>query len=382
MITFVTVTDSMVEYTQCANTYSSAASAAVGDVAKDIQELHYHACQNANPDPQELATRLFRMELESGYGFFYKAIDTYAEILGEKGRIIYGQLINETLGQYEQRNVNDSHANYRRSELLRMKERWVAASGTVDELAAVIAQDLSSPHRYLHIARQYQAIGRIDDAITWAEDGLDAFAESYRTGNLGDFLIEIYEQQGRWDDAVEIVWRDFSRTPSLQFYKKLHTQAQKVKQWPQWRDRAIACVKDVLENSAKSKTTAGFMRQRFPYTDHSVLVEILLWEGEVQAAWSEAQAGGCNSALWLRLAKEREADHPEDALNIYQPRIEALINQTNNQAYQDAVNLLLKVQMLMNRLERQAEFDVFLARLRKDYKRKRNFIGLLKHNNL
>jgi hypothetical protein len=34
-------------------------------------------------------------------------------------------------------------------------------------------------------------------------------------------------------------------------------------------------------------------------------VRVLLWEGEDEAAWHEAQTGGCSDDLWLRLADRR-----------------------------------------------------------------------------
>lgn len=114
----------------------------------------------------------------------------------------------------------------------------------------------------------------------------------------------------------------------------------------------------------------------FP-VDHSELVQIFLWEGEVEVAWREAKEGGCSNELWLELAAGREEDHPEDALSIYEARIEPLIQQTNNKAYKEAYELLLKVRSLMRRLGREQEFDEYLEVLRAEYKRKRNFMKLL-----
>ena len=64
---------------------------------------------------------------------------------------------------------------------------------------------------------------------------------------------------------------------------------------------------------------------------HSSLVEILLWENDVQAAWQEAQAA----------------------------------------------DLLGRVESLMNRLGEQAVFQQYLTTVRSEYKRKRNFMKLL-----
>jgi uncharacterized Zn finger protein len=106
-------------------------------------------------------------------------------------------------------------------------------------------------------------------------------------------------------------------------------------------------------------------------------VRILLWEGDVEDAWREAKEGGCSNELWLELAARREEDHPEEALSIYEARIEPLIERTNNKAYQEAYELLLKVRALMRTLGREQEFDEYMELLRAEYKRKRNFMKLL-----
>jgi len=53
------------------------------------------------------------------------------------------------------------------------------------------------------------------------------------------------------------------------------------------------------------------------------------------------------------------------------------LKQGNNVAYTEAVKLVQKIRELMGRLDRVTEFEDYLAALRVEYKRKRNFIKLL-----
>ena len=53
------------------------------------------------------------------------------------------------------------------------------------------------------------------------------------------------------------------------------------------------------------------------------------------------------------------------------------LKQGNNDAYEETVKLLQKIRELMGRLDRVTEFEDYLAALRVEYKRKRNFIKLL-----
>ena len=342
-------------------------------IIDQVQELHHRACEVARPDPNGLAERLFHMELESGYGFFYNALESYADILGDAGRATYQQLVDAEWEKLPELGQGKRHQfDYRRSQLNRMKESLVAATGSLEDLVTVIAKDLSEPFRYLQIAQLYQEAGQPYTAIAWAEQGLDAFRGDYFTGQLGDFLISAYEQQDRFDDAVAIVWQDFFRSPSLHLYQKLKQQADKAHDWPKWRESALTHVRQGSKTAKQPSYT-----HRFAQIGHSLLVEIFLWEGDAEQAWQAARSGGCSQSLWMQLAAIRAADHPEDALSVYQPMIEPLINETNNEAYHRAVDLILKVKDLMTRLDQTVDFEAFISELSTTYKRKRNFIKLL-----
>jgi uncharacterized Zn finger protein len=110
--------------------------------------------------------------------------------------------------------------------------------------------------------------------------------------------------------------------------------------------------------------------------DHTLLVEIFLYEKDVEAAWLEAQAGGCSDLLWLKLAVAREKDHPEDAAPIYMKQAEAAIVNARNSRYDDSLTLLVKAARAMKAMDRSGEFLRTLNDLRLKYKIKRNFIKL------
>jgi uncharacterized Zn finger protein len=52
------------------------------------------------------------------------------------------------------------------------------------------------------------------------------------------------------------------------------------------------------------------------------------------------------------------------------------LQRTNNAAYREAYELLLKVRALTRRLDWEQEFDEYVELLRAEYKRKRNFMKL------
>ncbi|MEO1209768.1 MAG: DUF6880 family protein [Cyanobacteria bacterium J06638_20] len=357
--------------------YSSVddSNGSLGEVLWDVQALHLRACEQANPDPHVLAERLLQLELDLEYSdAFSNALEDYGHILGEPGRRTYGRLIDAELEKLLPPQSNeDFRRKYRRSQLLRMKEALVSVEGNVEDVVAVLASDLSEPSNYLRIAQHYQEAGQTEAAITWAEEGLEAFQDSYLSGRLGEFLVSAYEEVDRFEDAVELVWQDFNRYPSLKYYKDLKQQAEKAGQWDGWRDRALTHLRKTLKKEAISPIGP----HRLAIIGYSPLVEIFLWEGEVEQAWIEAQNGGCSKQLWMQLADQRADDYPEDALSIYLPVIEPLIKQTDNNAYRQAVALLVKVKALMTKIGCEDDFERRLTTLVTIYKRKRNFIKYL-----
>ena len=129
------------------------------------------------------------------------------------------------------------------------------------------------------------------------------------------------------------------------------------------------------DETAEPPCERGWMRD--PARDHSLLVEILLHEGDDDGAWREAEAGGCSQRLWLALAKSREKSHPEDAIRVYKDRVASLLRHTGDRVYEEAVDYLQKIYALLARSGREDAFRHLLAEIRAAHKRKRNLMKLL-----
>jgi tetratricopeptide (TPR) repeat protein len=333
-----------------------------------LQDIHYRACQEILPDPVSLAGRLFRQELQSDFDVFSGAAERYAEVLGPEGLKAYRDLAEAEWAKVPARNA----ANRRPEDpdyfrITHIMESLARASGDIEELTGVMSRDLSSGYRYLRIAEVFREARRRDRALEWAEKGLKAFPE--RTDSrLREFAAEEYHRLGRHTDAMALIWAVFLDRPFLETYSKLAEHAKKAGSWPEWRESALAEIRRRIAQN--------------PRSDRSVLVEIFLSEGKAdpsqsEAAWREAVSGGCSGSLWLRLAADREKEHPEDAAPIYLRYAEAGIAATANGRYEDSVNLLVKAAALMKRMGRAAEFAGQLEALRSRYKAKRNFMKLL-----
>ncbi len=259
-----------------------------------------------------------------------------------------------------------------------MMEALARQMGDPEALVEIKRRDLSHPYSYLQIAEIYREASQHDKALDWAEEGLKAFSQ--RDSRLVEFLAREYHRRGRHDDAMKLIWNQFVEMPSLNNCQELKAHARKVRprsDWPAWRDKVLAHLRGVILKEKQEEKTSKNPWHWAGHADNSRLVEFFLWERRYDAAWQEASAGGYSESLWLRVAATREEKHPADAVPIYKEMIAPILKQANNAAYTEAAKLLGKIRELMVRLESETEFGDYLAALRVEYKRKRNFIKLL-----
>ena len=347
------------------------------DLRDRLHELHLRACQEAQPDPVALARRLFAWDVsDRELDVFYGAASTYAEILGPKGLQAYRALAEAEWARVPVRTAGSKGLAWgSHHRITSVMEALARASGDVDELAAVIGRDLSHAFGYLRIGEAYREAGQFDKALQWAEKGLKAFPVQ-TDDRLREFAANEYHRRKRHEEAMKLIWAEFLERICIEKYQTLEKHAKLAGAWPEWRARALAEIRSRIA-SAKTKRRG----QRLPSwaqdeTDHTLLAEIFLYEKDVEAAWLEAQAGGCSDLLWLKLAVAREKAHPEDAAPIYLKQAETAIVNARNSRYDDSLTLLVKAARVMKAMDRSGEFLRILNDLRLKYKIKRNFIKL------
>lgn len=342
-----------------------------GEIFGRLQDLHLRACKKAGPDPVALARRLFEWEMRTEWDTFYGAVHSYAHVLGKTGLAEYRRLAEQRWAKVKALGPGeDDRERYgRRFRITRIMEALARESGDVNQLIAVKSRDLAHPRSFLEIAQICREAGREDEALAWAERGLNAFAGN-PDQDLWEFVADTYHTQGRHEEAMQLAWALFEAMPGFGRYQDLHAHAMRAKAWDGWRERALALI--------RAESAAPRPRSRWgPPADHSSLVRIFLWEKDEDAAWREANEGGCTEELWMELARRRERKHPDEALDVYKRWIGPTVARGNNQAYEEAVELLERCRRLLVRLGRAKEVPGFVASVRSEYARKRNFAKLI-----
>lgn len=343
---------------------------ALGDTLRRIAGLHLEACRSAKPGGETLGAQLFELHRLDEWGFFELA--DYAPLLGERGIARYRALAEKAWRSVPALEPGDSREpDTERFIITYIMETLARHEGNIDALIAVKSRDLSRSYAFCEIAQLLAEAGRHDEALAWAERGWKHFSNELNVP-LVKFLVDAYLKQRRHDDAAKVAWHDFARHPALAPYQLLRKSAKGNGSWQAWRDKALAHVRGELKNASRSRS-----QWHWRAGGHSLLVEIFLDEGDSAAALAEAKAGGCTSELWLKLAKARAPTHPQDAIDIYQVRIDPIVARANNDAYDEAAELVGTIKKLMERSGKGKEFGDWLAELRKKHKAKRNFMQRL-----
>jgi uncharacterized Zn finger protein len=315
------------------------------------EEIHLAACEAGSPDPVELAERLVTRAVASDYELFLDVLPEYEQVLGSVGLARYRELVEQAWRKLPPKKPNGYSA--RRFAISHLMENLAESSGGADGLIDVLARDVTNAYDVLRIAERLCADGRDDEALAWLERGLVDFEPDFR---LRDLAAEIHVRGGQRDQAGEMLWANFTDRPSSETFRTLRQAT--AEDFPPWRERALAFLADA------PPATGSWSPGR------STLVEILLADDEIEAAWQAAVDGGCSDGLWLRLARARAASHPADAIPILLREADRAIEGRNRDSYQAAARLLTEARTLFTRCGRADDFQEHMTAVRHAHRTK------------
>lgn len=331
--------------------------AAIGS-AGAAWDAYLEACEIDPPDPAELGEWFAEFRLTAPDGLEVSITDI-GDLLGVEGLDAYWAVL-ETANATK---PSDWTVRMLREELIR-------ATGDIDALVACYAEDLSSPQRYVDIARLLLNDGRTAEAIEWLERGCpDADRWDHRSGRLAELLVELYAEAGRTEEIIGLRQARFRSEGSLETYQALREAilAADPGRWAEQREQAWSLLRRRADDA--SLWSAG-----------DVYVRALLLEDEDEAAWGAIGRYRCDPQTRLAAADRRSATHPAEALAIYLPTIEEAVAQTSVTGYERAADLLVTHRGVFGRAGR--DFEAEVARLKAVHSRKRNFVRALHQRGL
>ncbi|MEW2293177.1 DUF6880 family protein [Streptomyces sp. NPDC006743] len=332
----------------------------LGQLGADLAAAHHDACRAARPDPEELAHWLVTHAVDDAADLTDLDPLDYEDVLGERGM--------DALRRHAVQAWQAHRTGWAEKDLMR---RLAKAGRDVDTVIAVHAADLApNGHTHLLIAHELDTAGRPAEALEWAERGLRDAADLATVDTaLVDHLTDRYTRAGRLTDAVTLRRDHFTARRTLLTYRQLRTAAQAAGCWPTERQKALTLL--------SADTAHGPHAHR-----GSVLVDVLLDDEDIDAAWQAAREFGAHDAQWRTLADRTRATRPADALTVYLRLAEPLTRQTGNHAYEELVALLLSIRACHHHLGTQDDFTAYVTDLRATQRRKRNLMRLMDERGL
>lgn len=340
--------------------YADDSLGVIGEAACELLDVHLRACEAAPPEPVRLGNYLAGLLLQDESGIAPDLGD-YADLLGDQGLA----RVRECAAAAYAEKPRDWRARHLMESLLKTE-------GDVDALVALYAADLDDRGRnHVRIARELDEAGRGDEALGWAERGLRE--AEHPDQYLVDYLAGRYAAAGRDDDVLTLRRDRFHAERTLAGYQALRQTATDLGRWPAERDPALALLRQDASPPAPGVAWIG---------SGAVLVDALLDDGDLDAAWAAAAESAATEDQWLRLANASAATRPAEALAVYLRAIKPLQKLTGDKTYHQLASLLLAARACHEALGTTSEFRLYLARLRMDQKRKPNLMTILDQNGL
>jgi uncharacterized Zn finger protein len=330
-----------------------------GALLERARDIHIRAARGARPNPVALARDLYERETGDGYGTFDDAAWLYADILGEAGLAEYRRLATEAwekLPPLPGRAQRKAEGDY--DGLSGILDRFAERDGDVETRIALRAKDLSSPWKYFELAEFCLKHKGANEALRWAEEGLWTFEDGPSDVRLVLFAANLLMKADRRGEAEAVLKRAFERAPDLNVFLRWREAGGEAA-----REQALALV----ERWAAAETGPSFGHPA------DLSVKILMHEKRFDMAWAMTRKHRVSRTVKVSLARESEAGHPREALEVYARRVDELANEGGNRAYEEAAGLITR----MGRLRDAAEQAAYVATLKERFGRRRNFMKLL-----
>jgi hypothetical protein len=316
----------------------------IGDVARELLDLHARACDAGVADPGDLAAWMIRFGFDD-QDFFEVDPVRYASALGESGLTAYRSAVAA-------RRDGDAFAVRYALERLAILDR------DTDALVKLLGGDLTRPHQFLRVAQAMGELGLEDEALAWARSGI-AQTTGWQTAQLYDLACAAHARREEPLLVLELRRAQHERMPSSSTYRTLKAAADARDAWSLERDAARATLRRA---------------------DLRGYIDALLGEDELELAWSAADAAPTDALgvdLWLRLAESRERDRPGDALVVYQRVVDEVLERADRSAYRSAARILLRARAAAQAAGQIDAFAAHLTRLREQHRRRPTLIAIL-----
>lgn len=186
----------------------------IGDLARELLDLHAQVCAARVADPVKLAEWMVRFSCDD-QDFFEVDPVRYRAALGESGLAAYRQAI-------EQRHADGSKLFAVRWA----RERLAVLDGDTEAIVALLGGDLSAPHQFIAVCEAMAELDREDDVLSFALRGI-AETSGWQVDKLYDLACDVHERAGAPVEVLALRRQQHERAPSASTYSTLRRAARR-----------------------------------------------------------------------------------------------------------------------------------------------------------
>lgn len=324
---------------------SDDSSGMMGDVAHRLLAIHEQVSLAGVAEPKALARWMIKFGFDDQDFFMIDPV-RYAPALGDKGMGIYRDAVAERSAQGRVP-FAVKHAT----------ERLSVLDGDIEAIVALLGQDLTSPHQYTRVAEAMLELERPEDALQWAERGIEA-TSGWQVKHLYDIAAGVHEANGDLAPVLGVRLDHHQTMPSTSTYGLLRDAADEVGSW----DSHVSEAREVLG-----------------LRDRGSLVDVLLADGEIEVAWGLAAEDGddLGNDRLVRLAEAYEVVDPAASVDVYVRVVKSILETTDRRAYQAAVKQLKNARRAAESAGLSHEHHAYLVGLREEQRRRPTLASML-----
>ncbi len=331
-------------------------SGAIGAECERAADLYAQACRLGEPDTAELARWLASFRATSP-GWPTLLLADFVDAFDDHALAIYRAVVADLDRQHAGRD------HFSRFEVDAMLLELADHDGDVDR-AIELLNEREHP-RYGAIIARLRAAGRDDEAMGWIDRAVADGRASSQTGGNDYWLspsdvADTYREIGRIDDAIAVLRANFVVSPGVRAFRSLLDFAATIDRADTERPWALGHARELAVGPAGG----------------SVLVQLSLSEGDVEAAWEAADRYGPGWA-WHELATQGAEARPVAAADLYRPQLENNLQRPNTKLYPGIAATLATMARLYEKGGRSEDFAVYIAKIRHDYGRRPSLMKAL-----
>ncbi len=273
-----------------------------------------------------------------------------------------------------------------------------------EEIIPLCEREAQETGSYVRLVDCLIEANRKEEATLWIHKGIEATKSRWpgTASRLRDARRQMLEEENDWLQVAAFRAEDFFERPSPHAYEELRNAAERAAVWVPVRSAAVWYLETgelprAAERAAGDQTAQAWPlpetglieateRSQADFPMIETLIDIAIAEkrpDDVLRWYDQREPGPGLLALGLGLRPDdRVADavadaHPDRAVAIWKELAEGQIAQTQTKAYEVAAGHLRKIRLVLQKLDREKEWESYLAEVRQTNARKRRLLEIL-----